>query len=99
MDKDTSYFFTLVYQFSEMAMIGMGKLPGPDGKVGPVQLEAARFAIDVLEMLDRKTKGNRTDDEERFLQQTLTNLRLNFVDEANRVAAAPSPVEETTTQA
>ena len=95
MESDTAYFFTLVYQYNELAMIHLGKLAGPEGKPMPVNLDAARYTIDFLEMIERKTKGNLSDDEDRMLKQTLINLRLNFVEELKR---QNSPKDETTEQ-
>ncbi len=88
MESDTAFFFTLVYQYNELAMIHLGKLAGPEGKPLPMNLEAARYTVDFLEMIDRKTKGNLTDDEDRMLKQTLINLRLNYVEELKKQSAA-----------
>ena len=84
MDKDTAYFFTLIYQYNEMAMVYLGKLPGPEGKIEAVNLDTARYTIDFLEMIERKTKGNLSEEEDRMLKSTLTNLRLNFLDEMKK---------------
>jgi hypothetical protein len=54
-------------------------------------LDAARFSIDLLGMLETKTRGNLSPDEERLLAQVLTTLRLNFVEEAAR---KPAPSTE-----
>ncbi len=94
MDKDTAYLFTLVYQYNELAMISLGKLPGPDGKIEPVNLDAARYAIDFLEMFERKTKGNVNEEEDRLIKQTLTNLRLNFLDEMKKHESQKSTIAD-----
>ncbi len=91
MDKDTALFFTMIYQYNELAMISMGKLPGPDGKIQPVNNEATRYAIDFLEMIEHKTKGNLNEDEQRMLTQTLTNLRLNFLEELKKKEPTAPP--------
>ena len=53
--------------------------------------------IDQLEMLEMKTKGNLSREEEKLLQQSLTHLRLTFVDAVNNPPreenAAPSALE------
>jgi hypothetical protein len=46
-------------------------------------LEQAKQSIDMLEMLRDKTKGNLSPETERMLQQFLSDLRLNYVDEVN----------------
>jgi hypothetical protein len=62
----------------------------PESQKTERNLEAAKMAIEVLGMLQEKTKGNLSEEEDRFLQQVLTNLRLNFVDESNRKEEAAS---------
>jgi hypothetical protein len=47
-------------------------------------LDAARNAIDMLEMLEVKTRGGVTEEERRFLSQVLKEVRLNYVDEVNK---------------
>lgn len=83
MDQDI-LFLSLIFNFQAAALQQMGKMVNPlTGKVER-DLEAARQSIDLLECLDRKTKGNLSTDEERAMQEILTNLRLNFVDEVKR---------------
>jgi hypothetical protein len=74
-------FSTHVLSLASTALIAIGKLPGPDGDPHPIDLETARHLIDVLGMLEEKTKGNLTPDEQRYLDMTLTSLRLTFVEE------------------
>ena len=77
-------FASLVMMFNSQAMMAMGKLANPvTGKVER-ELQAAQFMIDLLEMIDERTKGNLTDDEARMLTTTLRDLRLNYVSEMNR---------------
>ncbi len=58
-------------------------------------LDMARYAIDTLEALRDKTKGNLTDEEKRLLDHSLYQLHLNFVDESNaeKKAAEQTPSE------
>ena len=77
-------FLALVQQYQLMGLIHLGKMVHPESQKTEMNLEAARASIDILGMLEEKTKGNLTSEEDRFLQQVLTNLRLNFVDEAER---------------
>jgi hypothetical protein len=55
-------------------------------------LEHARYVIDILEILAEKTQGNLSSDEQRFLENTLSTLRLNFVEEFGN-PSAPPPAE------
>src|SRR3989454_7705026 len=88
-------FAQMVMQQSNIAMMLMGKAAHPEsGKVAQ-DLEAARLFIDQLEMLESKTKGNLSKDEETLLKQTLMTLRLNFVDTVESSAPAQQPKGET----
>ena len=53
-------------------------------------LEAAGQMIDMLALLEEKTKGNLTPDEDRFLKQVLYELRLRFVEAKRTQSGAPS---------
>ena len=73
-----------IAQQQTAVMVHLGKITHPGtGKVER-DLDTARFLIDLLAVMEVKTKGNLSGDEERFLGSVLTNLRLNFVQEANR---------------
>ncbi|MFC7338563.1 DUF1844 domain-containing protein [Haloferula chungangensis] len=56
----------------------LGQLPNPATGEKQVNLRAAKSVIDSLEMLEIKTEGNLTTEEERLLQTALTNLRPLF---------------------
>jgi hypothetical protein len=73
-----------IVQQQSAVMVHLGKITHPmTGKVER-DLETARLLIDLLGAMETKTKGNLSSDEERFLGGILTNLRLNFVQEAKR---------------
>ena len=72
-------FEMLVTMFVTEAMTGLGQLPHPaTGKI-EANPDLARYAIDTLEMLAEKTKGNLTPGEETGLTQLLHQLRMAFV--------------------
>jgi len=77
-------FLGLVQQYQFMALIHLGKMIHPESQKLERNLEAAKATIDILGTLEQKTKGNLAPEEDRFLQQVLTNLRLNYVDESKR---------------
>ena len=73
-----------IVQQQSAVMVHLGKITHPvTGKVER-DLETAKFLIDLLGVMEVKTKGNLSGDEQRLLGGVLTNLRLNFVQEANR---------------
>jgi len=81
-EKDFNPFlFNLIVSHEAAAMRFMGKTAGPDGKVER-NLEMARFAIDTLQTLQEKTRGNLTEDEKKLLDHALYQLRMNYLDEA-----------------
>jgi len=61
------------------AMANLGQAPDPMSGRPHVDLEQARFAIDLLAMLQDKTRSNRTPDESAVLEEMLTTLRMGYV--------------------
>jgi len=93
-------FAHLVVQQSNMALLLMGKVPHPQTGKTVRDIEAARLFIDQLEMLEAKTKGNLTKEEDQLLKQSLLSLRMAFVEaveapeaEAKKPEAAAVPAE------
>jgi len=83
----SALFAQLVVQQSNMAMLLMGKVPHPQTGQTVRDIEASRLFIDQLEMLEAKTKGNLTKEEEQLLKQSLMGLRMAFVE----AIEAPEP--------
>jgi hypothetical protein len=73
-------FATHVLSLASTALIALGKMPGPDGKPHPIDLETARHLVDVLAMLEAKTKGNLDEAEGKLLASLIYDLRVAFVD-------------------
>jgi hypothetical protein len=99
MDKQLSQalFGHLLMSLAQSALMGMGKIVHPAVGKAEVDLEAAQQAIDMLEMLQERTKGNLSSEEERGLTQTLSMLQMNFVETAQSQPKQPEskPVAET----
>ena len=76
-------FSTHVLSLASTALIALGKMPGPDGEAHPLDLETARHLIDVLAMLEAKTKGNLDEAESKLLASLVYDLRVAFVDAQN----------------
>lgn len=66
-------FNTFVLSMSTACMAHLGEVAGPDGKSG-VDLAMAKQTLEILEMLEVKTQGNLTGEEERILTQVLSDL-------------------------
>jgi len=82
-------FDTLVSYLSTTAMFQLGLLPGPGGEPIPVDLVNARRTIDLLEILQQKTRGNLTPNEAKLLDDVLYDLRLTYVEMTKRLARKP----------
>jgi hypothetical protein len=77
-------FSSFVFSLGATALIALGEahlpgLPSEQGSGRPVDMAQARELIDLLGLLEAKTKGNLTPEESELLQQTLYNLRIKFV--------------------
>jgi len=62
----------------------MGKLKHPVTDKIERNLELAKISIDTLDMLKVKTKGNLSEYEEKFLDEVIRELKLNYVEEVNK---------------
>ena len=83
-------FVGFVLSLAHTAAFHFGDVPDPvSGQPGPVNLAAAQQIIDILSLLETKTRGNLTAEERQLLEQVLYELRLRYV-EAGK-AAAPEP--------
>lgn len=72
-------FFTHITSLATHVMIALGEIEHPISKKAEQHLPEAKFGIDTLGVLEEKTKGNLSEDEERYLQSVLTELRMKYV--------------------
>jgi hypothetical protein len=79
-------FEFLVLSLKMQAEMRMGLLPFGDEKDQDPDLPAARHAIDLLAMIAEKTKGNLSLEEQRLMENGLTELRFRFVQVTETVA-------------
>ncbi|HPI36453.1 MAG TPA: DUF1844 domain-containing protein [Ignavibacteriaceae bacterium] len=77
-------FLQVVFQNQQLALMGMGKLNNPVTNKVEKNLEYAKVAIDTLDMLVVKTKGNLTTNEEKFLTDILRELKVSYVQELDK---------------
>jgi len=76
------YFFNLVTMFASAAWQQLGKIQSHvDGKIHK-DLQSAQITIEMLLMIRDKMKGNLSKKEEEMLASTVSNLQLNYADEA-----------------
>ena len=72
-------FSVLVTSIASTALISMGLAPNPQNQQIEKDRHMARFNIDLLSVLQQKTKGNLSDDEGKFLDALLSDLQLKFI--------------------
>ena len=93
--RQAALFLHLVLGLQQGGMIALGKLMNPITRKIETHLEGARDTIDTLAALEARTRGNLEPDEQRVLQQALTELRLNYLDEVKKAGGSqPSKVED-----
>lgn len=74
-------FLELVLSVGAGALQALGiGIPPKEGEKEEPNLELARYSIDMLELLKERTKGNLEEDEKRFLENMLHQLRLRYVE-------------------
>ena len=89
----SALFANMVIQQTNMALMLLGKVPHPETGQTIQDLEGAKMFIDQLEMLEAKTKGNLDKREQHLLQQSLTALRMAFVEAIEGPATEPAPAQ------
>jgi hypothetical protein len=74
-------FAALVVSLGSSALFHLGLVADPTtGEAGPPDLPLARQTIDLVDILQEKTRGNLTPEEEQLLQSLLTDLRMRYVE-------------------
>jgi hypothetical protein len=74
-------FLQLILMFQTAALQQMGKIMNPLTQKVERDLNQAKFSIDILGMIQDKTSGNLTQEEKKFLEHVLFELRMNYLDE------------------
>jgi hypothetical protein len=78
-------FATFVLSLSHSALVHLGDAPDPSGGPALRDVAMAKQTIDLLAVLQEKTEGNLTGEEERLLDQVLYDLRMRYVEVARSV--------------
>jgi hypothetical protein len=84
----------LINTIAMPAAMALGGYKTPDGKVMPPDLGAAKFHIDLLALLEEKTRGNVTDEESRQISHIVHQLRMQFTTMVTEIGKAAAPAEE-----
>jgi hypothetical protein len=93
-------FIEFIVMQAQNAALFLGQIPNPQTGRGEVNLDLARMFIDQLGMIQEKTRGNLTGEEEKVLRSTISNLQMAFVEVSQQmgtgsgVEAPPQPTEQ-----
>ena len=80
-DRPQVSFVAFVFSLASNAAVHFGDLPDPvTGETRPPDLAAAQQLIELLAMLEEKTRGNLTAEERQLLDRVIYELRMRFVE-------------------
>ena len=82
--KEDQLFIHLVNTFVQSAWISLGKVKNPVSDKLERNLDQATYYIDLLDMLQTKMKGNLSEWEEQYIIHSLSELKLNYIDEKKK---------------
>ena len=81
-------FSTFILSMAQSAVYHMGGFQDPVSGHTSTNLDLAKQTIDIISLLDEKTRGNLSEDEKRLLSHVLYDLRMRFVEAARNPGAA-----------
>ena len=76
-------FVSFVSGLAMQAMMSMGEMPDPNTGMTRENLAEAKYLIDIIAMLEEKTKGNLTKEEAMAIEEALYGLRMRYVRKAS----------------
>ena len=78
-------FPSYLLSYYTQGLVLLGEVPNPYTNKKEEDVDAARHTIDILSMLEQKTKGNLTKEEQQLLESVLYELRMKFMARTNRI--------------
>jgi len=72
-------FSSLIFSLSSSALLHIGEIADPQTGQKIVDLPMAKHSVDIISMLKDKTEGNLDDEEQKFIDNILTDLRMRYV--------------------
>jgi len=78
-------FPSYILSYYTQGLVLLGEVPNPYTNKKEEDVEAARHIIDLLSMLEQKTKGNLSQEEQQLLEGVLYELRMKFMAKTNRI--------------
>jgi hypothetical protein len=74
-------FATFIYSLNTQALLFLGKIPNPISKKYEKDIGTAKYLIDTIDMLSKKTKGNLDENETKLVENILYDLRMAYISE------------------
>lgn len=78
-DDNPITFASFVMSLATQALMLLGEIKAPNGAEIPVDPEAAKQTIDILDMIEKKTRGNLDAEEKHLIEEILHSLRMSYV--------------------
>jgi hypothetical protein len=78
-------FLSYIVSYYTQGMVLLGEVPNPYTNKKEEDIEAARHMIDILSMLEQKTKGNLSQEEKQLLESVIYELRMKYMAKTNRI--------------
>jgi hypothetical protein len=78
-------FPSYLLSYYTQGLVLLGEVPNPYTNKKEEDIEAARHTIDILSMLEQKTRGNLSKEEQQLLESVLYELRMKFMARTNRI--------------
>ena len=72
-------FNSLIFSLSSSALLHLGEIPDPQTQSKKEDLQLAKHSIDIIAMLRDKTNGNLNEEEQKFIDNILADLRIRYV--------------------
>ena len=96
--KDEHLLINIITMFTQQAWMAMGKLKNPVTDKTERNLQEASFYIDIIDLMRRKMAGNLSDDEEKFLDSSLSGLKMNYLEESNKPESNSDSKDESSSE-
>lgn len=84
-------FTQFIGGFAVQTLVHLGRMSNPLSNQSSIDLPNAKYSVDILAILEEKTKGNLTPEESEYLASILRDLRMEYVAVANK---KPNPVSD-----
>lgn len=78
-------FSTFILSLSTSALVNLGEFPDPISNQNTINLPVAQQTINIIEILQDKTRGNLTAEEDRLIDMVLYDLRMKYIEAAKKV--------------